>query len=59
MAQKNIGENIFKKVCNNPYPEIRFNLLSTVVDRFSRYRFSRNPDLVENFVVTNHFYLGP
>ena len=29
---------------------------STVVDRFSRHRFSRNPDLVENFAVTNHFY---
>ena len=28
----------------------------TVVDRFSRHRFSRNPDLVENFAVTNHFY---
>ena len=29
---------------------------NTVVDRFSRHRFSRNPDLVENFAVTNHFY---
>ena len=27
-----------------------------MVDRFSRHRFSRNPDLVENFAVTNHFY---
>ena len=29
---------------------------TTVVDRFSRHRFSRNPDLVENFAVTDHFY---
>ena len=31
-------------------------IIITVVDRFSRHRFSRNSDLVENFVVTNHFY---
>ena len=29
---------------------------NTVVHRFSRHRFSRNPNLVENFAVTNHFY---
>ena len=29
---------------------------NTVVPRFSIHRFSRNPDLVEKFAVTNHFY---
>jgi len=32
------------------------NPLYTVMPRFSIHRFSRNPDLVENFAATNHFY---
>ena len=44
------GLKVLRSLTWNPF------YVSTVVDRFSRHRFSRNPNLVENFALNNHFY---